>query len=104
MARRFAWIVTINIIVLRCEEFFRLGGFIKGAVKSMPKFGTIYLHYKGNKHKYLYTATHSETRERLVIYQALYGEFGIWARPEQMFFENVVVNGVSVPRFKELGE
>ena len=53
MVRRFAWIVTINIIVLRCEEFFRLGDFIKGAVKSMPKFGTIYLHYKGNKYKYL---------------------------------------------------
>ena len=30
-----------------------MGGFIKGAVKSMPKFGTIYLHYKGNKYKYL---------------------------------------------------
>ena len=70
----------------------------------MPKYGTIFLHYKGNKYKYLYTATHSETSERLVVYQALYGEFGIWVRTEKMFFENITVNGKTMPRFKELGE
>ena len=70
----------------------------------MPKYGTIFLHYKGNKSQYLYTATHSETRDRLVVYQALYGEFGIWVRTEKMFFENITVNGKTMPRFKELGE
>jgi hypothetical protein len=65
----------------------------------------IYEHYKGNLYRTIGTVRHSETREELVLYRALYNspEFGrnaLWVRPQQMFLENVVIDGVSVPRFK----
>jgi hypothetical protein len=62
--------------------------------------GSIYEHYKGLRYKILGVARHSETLEELIVYQALYGESDIWARPLAMFLENVVINGQSQPRFK----
>lgn len=53
--------------------------------------GRIYRHYKGNLYQVLYIALHTETEEPLVIYQALYGERKIWARPLDMFAENVTL-------------
>jgi hypothetical protein len=58
-----------------------------------------YRHYKGNEYRVLGLARHSETREVLVVYQTLYGEFGLWVRPHAMFVETVTVAGVHVPRF-----
>ncbi|MBQ9958977.1 MAG: DUF1653 domain-containing protein [Oscillospiraceae bacterium] len=49
----------------------------------------IYRHFKGNRYRVLAIATHSETDEQLVIYQALYGEGGIFARPYDMFASQV---------------
>ena len=60
----------------------------------------LYEHYKKNRYKILAIARHSETLEELVVYQALYGELGIWVRPVAMFLENVSVDGKLVPRFK----
>ncbi|MBQ5659220.1 MAG: DUF1653 domain-containing protein, partial [Peptococcaceae bacterium] len=51
--------------------------------------GSTYRHYKGNLYKVLYIAKHTETEEPLAIYQALYGEYGIWARPLAMFLDEV---------------
>lgn len=59
-----------------------------------------YQHYKGNHYEVIGVAQHSETREELVVYRALYGEYGLWVRPLQMFLETVVVDGQTVPRFK----
>ncbi len=74
------------------------------AIKTHPLKSGIYQHYKGPKYKVEYVATHSETEEPLVIYQALYGEFGMWARPLSMFLETVEVNGKTVPRFAYLSD
>ena len=65
----------------------------------MLKIGGLYRHYKGKRYHVLAQATHSETMEQMVIYQALYGEAGIWVRPLDMFLEDVTVNGVTQPRF-----
>ncbi len=59
----------------------------------------LYQHYKGQQYRVLGVAQHSETEESLVVYQALYGEFGLWLRPLSMFTEQVLVEGVLQPRF-----
>lgn len=48
-----------------------------------------YRHFKGNLYWVLGVARHSETEEPLVVYRALYGEGGLWARPLAMFLEPV---------------
>ena len=66
--------------------------------------GGLYIHFKGNPYRALFTAIHSETREELVVYQALYGEKGIWVRPADMWNEHVERDGYSGPRFTYIGE
>jgi hypothetical protein len=60
----------------------------------------IYRHYKGNEYEVLMVARHSETEEEMVVYRALYGEYGVWVRPLTMFMEKVEVNGEEVDRFQ----
>ncbi|MCX7774187.1 MAG: DUF1653 domain-containing protein [Clostridia bacterium] len=66
------------------------------------KIGKKYRHFKGNSYLVLNVARHSETLEDYVVYQALYGEFGIWIRPLSMFLEKKEVNGQWVNRFEEI--
>lgn len=59
----------------------------------------IYRHFKGNRYRLLYVAKHSETLEPMVVYQALYGEQGIWVRPAHMWTEQVERPDYAGPRF-----
>ena len=58
-----------------------------------------YRHFKGNEYEVLFLAKHSETLEEMVVYRALYGEYGIWVRPAVMWNEVVEHNGKPVKRF-----
>lgn len=74
----------------------------------LPAPGEFYRHHKGSLYQILAIAIHTETEEPLVVYQALYGEFQVFARPlslflgktedgEKRFVKTEVKNAVSVP-------
>ena len=63
-----------------------------------------YRHFKGNEYRLIAVAKHSETLEPMVVYQALYGEQGLWVRPAEMWSQHVERDGYSGPRFVYLGE
>ncbi len=58
---------------------------------------------QGNYYELLFVAKHSESGEELVIYRALYGEGGIWARPAAMWNELISVEGIPQRRFTFVG-
>lgn len=64
----------------------------------------LYQHFRGNFYQVIGVARHSETLEPLVVYQALYGSYGIWVRPYDLFFSKVMHNGTEVKRFEFLKE
>ncbi|MCQ2979643.1 MAG: DUF1653 domain-containing protein [Clostridia bacterium] len=51
--------------------------------------GAIYRHFKGNLYKVIEIAKNTETNEMMVVYQALYGDHGIFVRPLDMFLSIV---------------
>lgn len=65
----------------------------------------LYKHFRnGNLYQVLYLARHSETLAPLVVYQALYGSYGMWVRPAEMFLEKVTdAEGNEVTRFQYVG-
>ena len=62
-----------------------------------------YRHFKGNEYEVIGTAKHSETMEEMVVYRALYGEFGLWVRPASMWEETVERDGKTYQRFTYIG-
>jgi hypothetical protein len=63
-----------------------------------------YKHFKGNEYQVIGIAKHSETLEPMVVYQALYGDRGIWVRPATMWNETVNKENYHGPRFQYVGE
>lgn len=51
--------------------------------------GKLVRHFKGKEYKLLDFAEHTETGEKLVIYQAMYGNYKVYARPFMMFASEV---------------
>ena len=64
----------------------------------------VYRHFKGNEYRVVGIAKHSETLEEMVVYQALYGEGGLWVRPAAMWTETVKRDDYCGPRFTYIGE
>lgn len=63
-----------------------------------------YRHFKGNLYEVIGVALHSETQEEMVVYRALYGEYGLWVRPAAMWTETVDLDGYHGPRFQYIGK
>ena len=62
--------------------------------------GKKYRHYKGNEYVVLAVAKSSENIEdELVVYQDLSDASKVWARPKDMFEEEVEIEGKVMPRF-----
>ena len=68
----------------------------------------IYKHYKGNLYELIDIVVHSESWEELVLYKALYNntewKSQLRVRPKKMFFEDVIIDGITKPRFEYLWE
>lgn len=63
-----------------------------------------YRHFKGGEYRVIDFARHSETLEEMVVYEALYGEGGLWVRPSSMWNEEIERDGKKFKRFEFIGE
>lgn len=58
-------------------------------MKRELKKGRLYRHFKNKLYLVIDIVKHSETQEDMVLYKALYGDYGLFVRPFDMFLEEV---------------
>lgn len=68
-------------------------------MRHNPKPQEMYRHFKGNLYQIRCLAKNSETKELMVVYQAMYDTFEIYVRPLSMFMEEV--DHVKYPEVKQ---
>ena len=76
---------------------------IKGGIMTDEQaelVGRTFRHFKGNLYRLEGFAKDSETLEEMVVYRALYGEYGLWVRPAKIFFETIERDGKTMKRFE----
>jgi len=61
-----------------------------------------YKHFKGGVYEVVGEAQHSETGEKMVVYQLAGGLPVLWVRPASSFYGEVTVLGETIRRFEEL--
>lgn len=69
------------------------------AQASDIKPGALFTHYKDKDYEIITMAQDEATTLPVVVYRALYGEYGVWVRKLESFCENVAVDGVIKERF-----
>ena len=101
---------VIGLVICLYDRYHELRRIVKNKGAKLPlpqpleqaERTRYFRHFKGGLYRYVCTAYDSETQERKVVYQALYGERQFWVRPEKMFFESVTRDGRTFPRFEEI--
>ncbi len=66
-----------------------------------------YRHFKGKEYEMIEIARHSETKEPMVVYKALYsddtyGDEAVWIRPAVMWNKMIERDGKKFQRFEKL--
>lgn len=64
----------------------------------------IYEHYKGNLYNVIAIGRNTQNLEEVVVYQSLYGDYGIWVRPLSSFKEKIIIDGKNITRFSFVKE
>ena len=92
----------LGFLYLDDKDFF--GHTMKHMIRQLDMTGQYYKHFKGNAYRVLHIAKHSETLEEMVVYQAMYGERGVWVRPKSMFDEVIERDGKTFRRFSPISD
>ena len=71
-------------------------------MREIPKANQIYRHYKGDLYRIVTPAIHSETGERMVVYQALYGDYTVYVTELSQFMGKVDKRKYTERRQKEI--